>query len=74
MKQILEWDHNHFHTYGDVYEALEASGQLSRALTVLKRRHLLSDEDWGKCRVNLTIIETAIETTLPDSPEGRHQS
>jgi hypothetical protein len=55
---------DHFYTFGDVYEALDACRELEMLLGRLKRQRLLSEDEWAASRENLAAIRARVETHL----------
>jgi hypothetical protein len=56
---------DHFYTYGDVYEALDACDQLELLLGRLKRQRLISETDWLDSRQRIAEIRARLESRLP---------
>jgi hypothetical protein len=57
-------DLDHYYTFGDVYEALDACEQLETRLNRLKRQHILSHEQWTQSLERVAGIRRQLEDQL----------
>lgn len=63
----------HFYTFGDVYETLEACDQLEILLGRLRRQQLLDDEAWARCKEQVGDLRSCVEGLMSKSnlsPKG----
>ncbi len=58
---------DHFYTFGDVYEAVDACDQLELLLGRLKRQCLLSEQEWLESRHNVAEIRSRLEKQVGSS-------
>ena len=58
----------HFYEFGDVYEALDACDQLELLLGRLRRRHLLGDDQWTRCKEDVIDLRGRVEQLVNSSP------
>ena len=64
---------DHFYTFGDVYETLDACDQLELLLGRLRRQGLLNDDEWARCKDDVIDLRGRIErlvNTSPLAPKG----
>lgn len=64
---------DHFYTYGDLYETIEACDQLETLLGRLQRQHLLSTTELMESKREVADIRARIESHLAESrimPKG----
>ncbi|MBV9279762.1 MAG: hypothetical protein JOZ41_06755 [Chloroflexi bacterium] len=54
-----------FYRYGEVYDALETCQQLELDLARLRRRGLLSREEWAACKERLDDVRKRLEAAIP---------
>jgi hypothetical protein len=54
-------DLNHYYKYGDVYDALAACDELEMLLSRLKRRNLLSDQQWSESAAHVASIRRRVQ-------------
>lgn len=64
MSRVVPVDLDHFYTFGEVHETLEAVDQVDRMLGRLKRQSLLSSDAFAASKQNLAEIRTRIEERL----------
>lgn len=55
---------DHFYTFGDVYETVDACDQLELLLGRLRRQNLLSEQEWTECRRRVAEIRARLEAHL----------
>jgi hypothetical protein len=58
-------DTDHYVTFGDAYEALEACEDLAVILGRLKRQAMLGDSAWSHCKQELSAIESSVLAIIP---------
>jgi hypothetical protein len=56
---------DHYYTFGDVYETLDACDQLELLLGRLKRQRLINESEWVQSRQNIADIRERLEVRLP---------
>lgn len=56
---------DHFYTFGDVYETLDACDQLELLLGRLRRQGLLTESEWQQSRQEIVEIRGRLESHLP---------
>jgi hypothetical protein len=64
LSNVVPVDLNHFYTFGEVHETLEAVDQVDRMLGRLKRRNLLGDDAFVASKHDLAEIRARIEARL----------
>lgn len=64
MSKVVPVDLDHFYTFGEVHETLEAVDQVDRMLGRLRRQSLLNNEDFTASKRNLAEIRTRVEDRL----------
>lgn len=70
-------DMDHYYTFGEVYETMDACDQLDRMLGRLRRQDLISGEAAAECRRNLATIRGHVESHIASAnlvPKGGHLS
>ncbi|HEX6509322.1 MAG TPA: hypothetical protein VF221_16970 [Chloroflexota bacterium] len=67
MSRVVPVDLDHFYTFGEVHETLEAVDQVERMLSRLKRQNLLSEQAWLESKANLAEIRGRVENRLQGS-------
>ena len=55
---------DHFYTYGDVYEALDACQELETLLGRLKRQHFIDDQVWRRSGQWLAEVRQSLDTII----------
>ncbi len=55
---------NHFYTFGDVYETLDACDALGLLLNRLKRQGILSEPEWMQLTQGVAGIRALVERKL----------
>ncbi len=68
MSKVVPLDLDHFYTFGEVHETLEAVDQVERMLGRLKRQHLLSNDAFTASTSNLAEIRSRVEARLRAQP------
>ncbi len=64
---------NHFYTFGDVYETLDACDALGLLLSRLKRQGILSEPEWMQLTQGVAGVRAAVERKLSSAamtPKG----
>ena len=56
--------YDHFYTFGDVYETVDACDQLELMLGRLRRQRLLSEAEWLQLRDYVAKIRAQLEARL----------
>lgn len=64
LSKVVPVDLDHFYTFGEVHETLEAVDQVDRMLGRLRRQSLLNNEDFTASKRNLAEIRTRVEERL----------
>jgi hypothetical protein len=64
LSKVVPVDLDHFYTFGEVHETLEAVDEVDRMLGRLKRRSLLSNESFAVSKRNLAEIRSRVEERL----------
>jgi hypothetical protein len=68
VSKVVPVDLDHFYTFGEVHETLEAVDQVDRMLGRLKRQNLLSSDAFLASKRNLAEIRMRIEARLRTQP------
>ena len=68
MSNVVPLDLDHFYTFGEVHETLEAVDRVERMLGRLKRQSLLSNEAFTASKSNLAEIRARVEARLGARP------
>lgn len=55
---------DHFYTYSDVYETVDACDQLELLLGRLRRQGLLSEQEWMQSRRDVAEIRSRLDAHL----------
>jgi hypothetical protein len=55
---------DHYYTFGDLYETLDACDQLELLLGRLKRQRLIGDPEWVQSRQNIAAVRRRLEARL----------
>jgi hypothetical protein len=58
---------DHFYTFGDLYETVDACDQLELLLGRLRRQRLLSEGEWLQLRDHVAKIRAHLESRLAQS-------
>lgn len=56
---------DHFYTYGDVYEAVDACDQLELLMGRLRRQDMLSEQEWIEIRLAVAAVRARLDALLP---------
>ena len=64
MSKVVPVDLDHFYTFGEVHETLEAVDKVDRMLSRLKRQSLMSDDSVAASKRNLAEIRSRVEDRL----------
>jgi hypothetical protein len=64
LSKVVPVDLDHFYTFGEVHETLEAVDHVDQMLGRLKRRSLLSDDAFKASKRDLAEIRLRIEQRL----------
>jgi hypothetical protein len=54
----------HFYSFGDIYQTIEACDELETLLGRLKRQHLLEEPQWAANRQHLADIRQTLEDRI----------
>lgn len=68
MSKVVPVDLDHFYTFGEVHETLEAVDHVDRMLARLKRQSMLSNEAFVASKHDLAEIRARIEARLRTQP------
>jgi hypothetical protein len=55
---------NHFYTFGDVYETLDACDALGILLSRLKRQNILTEPEWTRLTQDVAGVRATVEHKL----------
>jgi hypothetical protein len=64
LSKVVSVDLDHFYTFGEVHETLEAVDKVDRMLSRLQRQSLLSNESFAVSKRNLAEIRSRVEERL----------
>jgi hypothetical protein len=64
LSKVVPVDLDHFYTFGEVHETLEAVDEVDRMLGRLKRQSLLSNDSFAASKRNLAEIRSRVEERL----------
>jgi len=68
VTKVVPVDLDHFYTFGEVHETLNAVDHVDRMLGRLKRQNVLSDDAFVASKHDLSEIRTRIEARLRTQP------
>ena len=55
---------NHFYTFGDVYETIDACDALGILLSRLKRQNILTEPEWTQLTQSVASVRATVERKL----------
>lgn len=68
LSKVVPVDLDHFYTFGEIHETLDAVDHVDRMLARLKRQNLLSNDAFVASKHDLSEIRARIEARLRTQP------